>query len=174
VIPTLPIPQRKRLNQRIGFQVFGMGANFAVRRSVCEQLGGFDEVLGGGGPLKSSQDFDFAYRVFRAGGTILLEPDVVIYHYGFRSLGQWPATLKAYGIGDGAFYFKHVRAGDLYATRLLLGKICLHSARELKHLIERGRAGAQWDYVGHIFVGMYHSLRFGIDRRRRLYVARSL
>jgi len=67
-----------------------------------------------------------------------------------------------------------VRAGDLYATRLLLGKICLHSARELKHLIERGRAGAQWDYVGHIFVGMYHSMRFGIDRRRRLYVARSL
>jgi len=174
VLPTLPIPERKRLNQRIGFQVFGMGANFAVRRSVCEQLEGFDEVLGGGGPLKSSQDYDFAYRVFRAGETILLEPDMVIYHYGFRSLGQWPSTLKAYGIGDGAFYFKHVRAGDLYAARLLLGKICLHSARELKHLIERGRAGARWEYVGHIFVGMYHSLHFGVDRRRRLYVARSL
>jgi hypothetical protein len=99
---------------------------------------------------------------------------VVVYHYGFRSLAQRPATLKAYGVGDGGFYFKHVRAGDLYATRLLLGIICLHSARELKHLIEQGHRGAQWAYVGHIFVGMYHSLRFGVDRRRRLYLARSL
>src|SRR5258708_18139573 len=54
VIPTLLIPQRTRLNQRIGFQVFGMGANFAVRLSVCEQLAGFDQVLGGGSPLHSS------------------------------------------------------------------------------------------------------------------------
>lgn len=176
-IPTLPIPQRQRLNRREGFKVFGMGANFAARRSICERIGGFDEVLGGGGPLKSSQDFDLAYRVYRAGGTILLEPDVVVYHYGFRSNAEWPATLKAYGIGDGAFYFKHVRAGDLYATGLLARLLFVHTARELKHTIAPATApgprGAQWTYVRNVVRGMYDSLKFGVDRRQRRYYARS-
>lgn len=171
-IPTLPFQQRRRLSRREGFQVFGMGANFAVRRSTWEKVHGFDEILGGGGPLKSSQDFDFSYRVYLAGETILLEPDSFVYHYGFRSHAEWPATLKAYGIGDGAFYFKHVRAGDVYASNLLMRLLLLHTARELKHTIERGRAGARWTYVRNVLVGMYKSLKFGVDRRQRLYVVR--
>lgn len=171
-IPTLPIPQRQRLSQREGFKVFGMGANFAVRRSICKQIGGFDEILGGGGPLKSSQDFDFSYRVYRAGGTILLEPDVVVYHYGFRSHADWPATLKAYGIGDGAFYFKHVRAGDLFATGLLARVLFVNTARECKHTVFRGSHGAQWAYVRNVVRGMYGSLKFGVDRRQRRYYIR--
>lgn len=172
ITPMMLIPQRRWLNRRNGFQVFGMGANFAVRRNTWEQIGGFDEMLGGGGPLKSSQDFDFAYRVYLAGGTILLEPDAIVYHYGFRSHAQWPATLKSYGIGDGAFYFKHVRAGDLFAARLLLGVLCLNTARECKHFIERGPNGANWEYVRNIVVGMGQSLQFGVNRRQRLYSAR--
>ena len=172
VTPALPIPQRRWLNRRNGFHVFGMGANFAVRRTIWEQIGGFDEVLGGGGPLKSSQDFDFAYRVYLAGATILLEPDAVVYHYGFRTHAQWTATLKAYGIGDGAFYFKHVRAGDLFATRLLLKVLCVHTARECKRFIQRRPSGGSWEYVQNIVVGMYQSLRFDVNRRKRLYSVR--
>lgn len=172
VTPALPIPQRRWLNRRNGFQVFGMGANFAVRRDMWERIGGFDEILGGGGPLMSSQDFDFAYRVYLAGGTILLEPDAIVYHHGFRSQAQWPATLKAYGVGDGAFYFKHVRAGDIFAARLLLGVLCLHTARECKHFIERGPSGTRWNYVRNIVVGIYQSLRFGVNRQLRLYSVR--
>lgn len=171
--PALPFTSRRRLNRREGFQVFGMGANFAVRRSTWEKIHGFDEILGGGGPLKSSQDFDFAYRVYLAGETILLEPDVFVYHYGVRSHAEWPATLKAYGIGDGAFYFKHVRAGDLYASKLLIRLILLHTVRELKHTIERGPAGARWTYILNVAVGIYSSLKFGVDRRDRLYISRS-
>lgn len=172
VIPTLLIPKRQRLNQREGYKVFGMGANFAARRSMCERIGGFDEMLGAGGPLKSCEDFDFAYRMYRAGGTILLEPDVVVYHYGFRSNAEWPATLKAYGIGDGAFYFKHVRSGDPYAAGLLARALFVNAARELKHTILPGPHGAQWAYVRNIVRGMYESLKYGVDRRQRRYYAR--
>lgn len=174
-IPTLYIAERERLSLHAGFKVFGMGANFAARRSMCDRVGGFDEILGGGGPLKSSQDFDFAYRIYRAGGTILLEPGVVVYHYGFRSNADWPATLRAYGIGDGAFYFKHVRAGDLYAAGLLARLLLVHGARELLHTFARGRRerrGAQWTYVRNVVRGIYDSLKFGVDRRQRRYVAR--
>lgn len=169
IIPALPIPARRRLNRQEGFEVFGMGANFAVRRSVGQALGGFDEVLGLGAPLKSSNDFDFAFRVFRGGHTILLEPDVIVYHYGFRSYAQWPQSLKTYGYGDGAFYMKHVRTGDVLAAWLLGKTLGLHFAREAKHTIERGRAGAHWEYVTHCLVGMKESFNFGIDRRKRLY-----
>src|SRR5579859_453341 len=171
-IPTLHIPRRQRLSLREGFKVFGMGANFAARRAICEQIGGFDEILGGGGPLKSSQDFDFAYRIYRAGSAILLDPEVVVYHYGFRSQAEWPATLKAYGVGDGAFYFKHVRAGDLYATGLLARVLFVNAARELKHTVVPGPHGAQWTYVRNVVRGMYDSLKFGVDRRQRRYYAR--
>jgi glycosyltransferase involved in cell wall biosynthesis len=170
IIPSLPILQRRRLSRRDGFAVFGMGANFAVRRSIWERVGGFDEVLGGGGPLKSSQDYDFAFRVYRLGATILLEPDSLVYHYGFRSQSDWPATLTAYGVGDGGFYLKHVRAGDLYAARLLARTLVVHGARELVHSLQP--RGAQWNYVRGITAGMLRSLRYGVDRRQRLYFAR--
>jgi O-antigen/teichoic acid export membrane protein/GT2 family glycosyltransferase len=169
--PTLPIPQRRRLNRREGFRVFGMGANFAARRAVFERVGGFDEVLGGGGPLKSSQDFDFAFRVYRSGGTILLEPELAVYHYGFRSTSEWPATMRAYGVGDGAFYFKHVRAGDQHAAWLLVRQLGGHTLRGLAHTLRRRRT-SEWDYVRSVLVGMRASLKFGVDRRQRLYYVR--
>jgi GT2 family glycosyltransferase len=161
--PALPIPERRVLSRDTGFQVFGMGANFAARRRVFERVGLFDEILGGGGPLESSQDFDFVYRVYRAGGATLLEPDVYVYHHGFRSHAEWPATLRSYGIGVGGFYLKHVRAGDLYAVRLLLAHLAAWSARTL-------RRRAHWTYVRSVFEGMRRSFRFRVDRRRRLYV----
>ena len=161
--PALPIPERRLLSRDTGFQVFGMGANFAARRRVFERVGLFDEVLGGGGPLESSQDFDFVYRVYRAGGSTLLEPDVLVHHHGFRSHEEWPATLRSYGVGVGGFYLKHVRAGDLYAVRLLLAHLVAWSARTL-------RRRADWTYVRSVFRGMRRSFQFRVDRRRRLYV----
>jgi GT2 family glycosyltransferase len=170
--PALPIPARRILSRRRGFEVFGMGANFAARRSLFERVGPFDEVLGGGGPLESSQDFDFVYRVFRAGGATLLEPDVVVHHHGFRSHAEWPATVRSYGIGVGGFYLKHIRAGDLYAARLLLTHLAVWTARSLRRWAGRGRSRADWAYVCNLFAGMRRSFQFDVDRRRRLYEPR--
>jgi len=152
-IPTLPIERPQRLSRRDGFRIYGMGANFAARRRVFGRIGGFDEMLGGGGPLKSSQDFDLQYRAYLAGTTVLLSPTVKVDHYGIRTREQWPATLRAYGFGDGAFYFKHVRCGDLFALGLLtrrLGRVAIREALN----------------------GIRESLRYPVDRRRRLYLAR--
>ncbi len=61
-----------------------MGADFAARRRLFDRAGYFDEMLGGGGPLWSSQDYDFAYRTYKAGGVILLRPEVYVRHDGRR------------------------------------------------------------------------------------------
>lgn len=169
-VPTLEIESPRRLSRADGFRIYGMGANFAARRRLFERVGGFDEMLGGGGPLKSSQDFDFQYRAYRAGATVLLSPSVTVDHYGVRNREQWPATLRAYGFGDGAFYFKHVRCGDLFALSLLLRRLARISAREALNRFRRQPSLAV--YLRSCFEGMRASLRYPVDRRQRIYVAR--
>ena len=60
--PWLPISEPEKLSLSTGFRIFGMGANYAARRRLFTKIGYFDEVLGGGGALRSSQDFDLEYR----------------------------------------------------------------------------------------------------------------
>jgi GT2 family glycosyltransferase len=169
VIPTLAIPRLERLSRRDGFRVFGMGANFAARRSLVIQLGGFDEVLGGGGPLQSAQDFDFAYRVHKRGEVILLDPRVIVHHYGFRSDAEWPATVRSYGVGVGGFYIKHVRAGDPYATILLARLLVRGAARLAKRVVLAQPSRIYRTYLTHLAVGMWKARSFRVDRQKRLY-----
>jgi GT2 family glycosyltransferase len=146
-----------------------MGANFAVRRVLFEDLTGFDEVLGGGGPLQSGQDFDLSYRAFRRGHLILLAPEVFVHHYGFRSKDEWPRTVRSYGIGLGGFYGKHIRLGDLYAARLfgfMLIKQVLRASR--KSLYRRG-GSQEWVLFGHTILGLRRSFEFNVDRDGMLY-----
>lgn len=171
VLPTLPITRTRRLSRRHGFRIYGMGANFAARRRLFERIGGFDEVLGGGGPLRSSQDFDLQYRVYRAGLVTLLTPTVRVDHYGLRARADWPKTLTAYGVGDGGFYMKHLRCGDLYAG-WLMARILVHQTVRVavKPLLRRGQHRAE--YLRGVLLGARQSYRFGIDPTRRLYITR--
>jgi GT2 family glycosyltransferase len=167
-IPTLPIDRPQRLNRRDGFHIWVMGANFAARRRLFDLIGGFDEALGGGGPLKSSQDQDFQYRAYLAGATVRLSPEVKVDHYGVRSRDQWPATLRAYGFGDAAFYFKHVRCGDLLALGLVVRWLARMIVRELVNPIRRKPSYSL--YLRAYPAGLRASLRFPVDRQRRLYL----
>ena len=72
--PALDLQAPERLAKGEGFKVWGMGADFAARRRLFDRAGYFDEMLGGGGPLWSSQDYDLAYRTYQAGGVISCAP----------------------------------------------------------------------------------------------------
>lgn len=168
IVPALTFEKYERLSQKEGFRVFGMGANMAIRRTLLDLVGGFDEALGGGGPLRSSQDFDFAYRTYRFGSVIVLAPDVKVDHYGTRTQEQWPATMKNYGIGDGAFYAKHIRCGDRQAFWMLANLMVRSRLREIRNTLKTCR----WQedtYGRHLMVGYRDSKAFDIDRKYRLY-----
>ncbi len=169
--PAFSIPQRRRLSRRDGFFICGMGANFAARRRLFGRIGGFDEVLGGGGPLQSSQDFDLLYRTYLAGETTLLEPGVFVYHLGFRRNGDMPALMRSYGIGVGGFWLKHARTGDLYAGRQFAQQVAYHTLRAAWHSL-RPSAASQWPFIGHLLSGARRSFAFPVDRSRRLYELR--
>ena len=168
--PALEIPVAERLSKHDGFKVFGMGANFAARRSLFASIGGFDTVLGGGGELRSSQDFDLAYRAYRGGHVILLRPDVALRHDGRRESGDWPALLRAYGTGDGAFYTKHVRCRDLYALWLLTRQVVGGAAKWVVKSIVRRDKPAEIHYVRGVLTGIRGSFKFDVDRTARLYI----
>ena len=167
IVPDLPFAKAERLSRRDGFRVFGMGANFAARRRLFYRIGGFDEALGGGGPLQSSQDFDLAYRTYRAGAVILLRPEVTLLHDGGRELDDWHTVMHNYGVGDGAFYSKHVRCGDVYALMLLVRKVSRLGAGATMRTILGQRP--RTDYLAGILTGVRDSRKFAVDKRQRLY-----
>lgn len=169
IVPNMTLERFERLaKDGARFRVAGMGANMAMRRSKLDRIGGFDEALGGGGPLRSSQDFDFAYRTYLSGAAVLLAPNVKVDHYGTRTAEQWPATMKAYGIGDGAFYSKHIRCGDPLALWLLTKNLARSAAWHAKHLL-RNRKWETDDYTMSLFTGIREAAKFDIDRELRLY-----
>ena len=169
VVPSLHIDRLQRLaKDGEPFKVFGMGANMALRRSALGKIGGFDEALGGGGPLRSSQDFDFAYRTFLSGAAVLLAPEVKVDHYGTRTAEQWPATLKAYGIGDGAFYSKHIRCGDTRALWYFAKVVFRSGMRQAKQVL-KDRTFVKDEYAANLFTGVREGAKFDVDRQWRLY-----
>ena len=168
VVPTLAIPRQEMIGRPNRFRVFGMGANFAARRTLFDTVGYFDEVLGGGGPLRSSQDTDFQYRVYQAGLQTLLSPNVKIDHYGLRNADQWPATLLAYGVGDGAFYLKHARCGDLIAIRLFTRRVFREALAYPVRLVRGHRS--RNSYLRGLVAGARASFKFSVNRTSRVYV----
>ena len=167
-IPALLFRRARRIGPGRRFRVIGMGANFAARRELFDLIGGFDEALGGGGPLCSSQDYDLQFRVYRAGLTTLLSPEVGVLHYGLRTFDEWPKTLLNYGTGDGAFLMKHVRCRDGLAMRLYGRRLLTETARSVSKAMLRRHHSHQ--YLLGLVRGGRSSLHYKVDRRRRMYV----
>ena len=171
LIPWLPIEKPERMGPGTKFRVFGMGANFAARRRLFERIGPFDEILGGGGPLRSAQDYDMAYRTWRGGSVIALRPEVQIRHDGRREEEDWPSLNLAYGVGDGAFYSKHVRCRDGYATWMFTRYYATELTRYGAKWVLRRRP-KNWPYLRGIATGVMEGRKFDVDRSTRLYVAK--
>ena len=170
IVPSLVWSQRERLHESDrNFKVWGMGANMAVRRSALTNIGGFDEMMGGGAPLRSSQDFDFALRTYRAGYAVLLDPEVKVDHYGARTADQWPGTLAAYGVGDGAFLGKHIRCRDGFALWLLAKKVTHMVAKVGADSVRARRPIGPNSYNRNLFTGLKQGARYDVDRTTRLY-----
>jgi GT2 family glycosyltransferase len=167
--PFIEIEEPERLSRSDGFRVVGMSANFAARRRLFESIGAFDENLGCGGPLPGGEDFDLAYRTYRSGSVIMLRPDIAVLHDGRRERSEWPNLIRDYGIGDGAFYSKHVRCGDPYALFLLSQRLVNMGSRVIAKRVLR-RPGHEHLYVRGVLSGVRHGLKLKVDRTARRYV----
>lgn len=152
---------------------FGHGASMGLRREVWERLGGFDEALGVGGPLRSWEDRDFGYRMLLAGGRIAYVPQAVLYHRQWRN---WQAVWHAYrdyGFGMGAAAGKYLRSGDLGGLVLLFEWITSQGLRQVFSGLLKWQSW-QKTIIGlqqlvFPWYGLLMGLRYSVDRKRCVY-----
>ena len=120
----------------------GSGNNFAVRRSWFERVGGCDERLGPGAPLRGGLDIDLFHRLLRAGGRTRYEPTVVVLHERATRSGRL-SRRRDYGFGTGAAVAIWHRSGDRYAWRVLAAWLRMRT-----ELLLRAVAHRRWEGVG--------------------------
>jgi len=99
----------------------GAGVNMALRRSLLELIGPFDEALDAGMPTQSGGDHDMFVRILAAGYRIVSQPKALNWH---RHRREWPELRRAitgYGTGVYAFLTRHLLQRELGAPLLALG-----------------------------------------------------
>ncbi len=124
---------------------YGAGANWAVRRSVFDRVGGFDPVLGAGVPARGGEDLAMFIDVLWRGGRIGVEPRAVVHHRHRPDLAGLHAQLHANGVGFTALLCALVSADRRHLAalvRLAPPAARAMAGRVLGRLVRRGSATA--------------------------------
>lgn len=101
-------------------QVEGLSACMGLRRTVWQELHGFDEMLGAGAPLKSGSESDYTIRALLAGYAVYETPVLSVTHHGFRTWDEGRRLIFRYWYGTGAMLAKHLKCGHGSIVQLLL------------------------------------------------------
>ena len=89
-------------------------SNMVCDRRQLLSFGAFDPAF-----RLAAEDNDLCYRWLRAGNRLLYEPALRVWHHDWRSPDELRAVHRSYGEGQGLFYAKHLRRGDLRMVRFL-------------------------------------------------------
>ncbi|HYO47539.1 MAG TPA: glycosyltransferase family 2 protein [Gemmatimonadota bacterium] len=89
----------------------GTSACMAVRRSVWQELGGFDEMLGVGAPLRAGEDVDLTTRALLGGYHVFETPTAEVVHRGFFPWEARAMVIRRNWYGTGAALAKSLRLG---------------------------------------------------------------
>lgn len=109
-------------------RVSGTSACMALRRSVWQALGGFDEMLGVGAPLRAAEEVDFTIRALLAGQSVYETPLAAVVHHGFFRWKERLPLLERNWYGTGAAMAKFLRQ-DPAAALLVLGRLATNWLR---------------------------------------------
>lgn len=144
-----------------------------LRRTCFDDLGGFDELLGAGAPLRSWPERDLGYRILRRGGRIVYTPAALVHYRHWRGWDEVRSTYRNYAIGAGAATGKYLRCGDWAGLYLLVEWLAGQGVRQVVSGVLKWRSG-QKIQVGLLqliypWVGLIQGWRYPVDRERVLY-----
>jgi cellulose synthase/poly-beta-1,6-N-acetylglucosamine synthase-like glycosyltransferase len=105
-------PDRRLFDTPVDPIQIGSGLNMAFRSEALRAVGGFDPMLGVGGPLDSAEDADIFHRLLLSNRSILYEPRAVVSHHPPRDLGLHEHNDHLYARGLGAWAAWRWRQGD--------------------------------------------------------------
>jgi len=98
--------------------LFGTGAAMFVRRSVFDELGGFDESF-----FMFFEDVDFGWRLNLLGYTYLYEPRSIAYHRYHGSMGEVASYREQFLLERNALYCLYKNLDDANLARMLPGAL---------------------------------------------------
>lgn len=96
--------------------LFGTGAAMFVRRSVFEELGGFDESF-----FMFFEDVDFGWRLNLAGYTYVYQPESLAYHRYHGSMSEVASYREQFLLERNALYCLYKNLDDANLSRILPG-----------------------------------------------------
>ena len=97
----------------------GVSASMALRKSLIDCMGLFDEALGVGTPAKAGSDSELFARILRAGYRMVYEPRALSWHRHRRTWEELRNLLKSYGIGVYAFWTRMFLVNREFSVALL-------------------------------------------------------
>lgn len=159
------------LKQRL--QAEGMGACMAYRRSVWEDLSGFDESLGPGALLRAGDDGDFAIRALLKGHSIYMCPSVEIVHHGFRPWNEARDLAFDYWYGAGASHGKIIKC-RIGAAFSLLPRLAWRWWSGASPVSLSFSPSMKWLRLRSFLLGILAGLRTPVDYRRCLFLSTPL
>jgi GT2 family glycosyltransferase len=113
-VPSTIVETTPRELTRERWGAFLFSNNMVLPRDAVLELGGFDERFG---PEEVAEDNEFCYRWLKAGNRLFYQPELVVRHHDWRAPEELERLYVRYARGEGFFYSKHLRHGDL---RMLL------------------------------------------------------
>jgi glycosyltransferase involved in cell wall biosynthesis len=150
-------------------EVYGMGANMAVRRSFMQRVGPYDLILGPGAPFFAGEEHDWMYRAHKFGAVIRLTPNNSVIHRALRNRKEWQRVLYCYGVGDAGYMMKHWRCGDPGLVRPMFSRFSTNALRTVARAL-RGRPRNEQNYLRGFSTGVRMSRQYKIDCEKRLYI----
>jgi glycosyltransferase involved in cell wall biosynthesis len=105
------VPARMSPSALIAAHRVGVGANMAFRRTVLEELGGFDPALDVGTVSSGAGDLDMFHRVLAAGLIMRYEPAALVWHQHRRDMRALRRQVHDNGRSFGVYL------GKIWATR---------------------------------------------------------
>ncbi|MEI4473686.1 glycosyltransferase family 2 protein [Frigidibacter sp. MR17.24] len=143
----------------------GAGVNMALRRTVIDQVGLFDDALDAGTKTRAGGDADMFRRMLAAGYRIAHDPEALNWHRHRRSLKELGEQLHGYEVAGGAVLAKAMFHEGNWGAGLrfmlwLRGELTLVAARLLR------RGGSPLAVSRTRIAGGFIGLRaYGIARR---------
>jgi len=141
----------------------GIGANFAIRRKVLEQLGGFDPLLGPGAPyFKGAEETDLLIRALNRGYRVINAAECAVLHLGVRTGEDVRPLHVGYQFAVGAAFGKHARLSGLPGLRDATRWVWFYTRKTARDLWQRRRPRP--GVLVYFVAGALLTFRYRLDR----------
>ena len=149
----------------------GIGASMALRRSIVQEIGGFDPLLGAGGRFRSAEDTDITLRLLLRGYAVYRMSDVGVRHYGFRTIAEGRHLIRCALFGVAATCAKLLRCGHWSIIPFFLGILFRMVLLPFLRSITQRRKPVVWGRAVYLARGFSQGWRAPIDRDRQVFAA---